>query len=162
MINPYIICNIIVSISFLILLIFNYTFENKIIKNIFVGYSVIFLILILFFDENYIYELFKFLVTYLWYPNYLLFVMTVVITLIILIYTLIKKYLKKNNTIINYILVTISFICYNMFNILNINSDINSELYSVIPLTIMRVTTISFAIWIIITVILKVWRKYEK
>ncbi|MBR3660748.1 MAG: hypothetical protein IKN63_02470 [Bacilli bacterium] len=162
MLNPYIISNIIVSVVFLILLIFNYTFENKMIKNIFLIYSCIYLILILFFDHNFIYELFKTMITYIWYPNYLLFVMTTLITLIILIYTLVKKYMKKINMIINYILVIITFVCYNMFNTLDIDPLIASELYTTLPLVIMRVANISFVVWIIITVGLKIRRKYEK
>ena len=162
MLNPYIISNIIVSIVFLILLIFNYTFENKIIKNIFLIYSCVYLILILFFDHNFIYEFFRAVITYLWYPNYLIFVMTTLITLGILIYTLVKKYMKKINTIINYILVIITFICYNMFNTLDIDPLIASELYDTIPLVIMRVASISFIVWLIVTIGLKMRRKYEK
>ena len=161
MINPYIICNIIISIVFLILLIFNYTFENKIIKTIFTIYSTIFLILILFFDNEFIYQFLKSIITYIWYPNYLIFVVTVIITLIIFIYTINKKYMKKSNTIINYILAIITFICYNMFNTLGINTSLYSELYKTVPLTIMRVTTISFIIWLIVTFVLKIRRSHE-
>ena len=155
MLNPYIICNIIVSIAFLILLIFNYTFENKTIKNIFIIYAILFLILILFFDHDFIYQ-------YLWYPNYVIFVMTTIIALIILVYTLLKKYMKKVNTIINYFLVIITFICYNMFNTLDIDPLVTSELYQVTPLVIMRVATISFMVWVIVTLVLNIRRKYEK
>ena len=162
MFNPYILCNIIVSIVFLILLIFNYTFENKIIKNIFTIYSVIFIILILFFDNTFVYEFFKALITYIWYPNYLIFVITSLTTLIILIYTLNKKYLKKSNVIINYLLSIIAFICYNTFNTLGIDVDVYSEVYTLVPLILMRTVSISFLCWVIITIILKVWRKYEK
>ena len=162
MLNPYIVCNIIVSIVFLILLIFNYSFENKMIKNIFLIQSCVYLILILFFDHNFIYELFKTIITYIWYPNYLLFVLTTLIALIILIYTLIKKYVKKINMIINYILVIITFICYNIFNTLDIDPLIVSELYNTLPLIIMRVANISFMVWVIITIGLKIRRKYEK
>ena len=62
--DPFIISSIILSLTFLFLLIFNNTLKNKLLKVIFLILAFIFLILIFIFDNNYIYELLKNIITY--------------------------------------------------------------------------------------------------
>ena len=151
--DPFIISSIILSLTFLFLLILNNTLKNKLLKVIFLILAFIFLILIFIFDNNYIYELLKNIITYIWYPNYLLFVSTIIFSIILFIYTLLKNitFLEK---IINYIFFCISFSCYITF--LRLNIDLNSYTsYYTKGLVIPRIISITFIIWLFITIILK-------
>ena len=85
--DPFIISSIILSVSFFITLIFNYKLKNNIIKYSFLGYSFIFLLLVFLSDNNFIYQFLKQVITYVWYPSYLLFVITVIINILIFIFT---------------------------------------------------------------------------
>ena len=164
--NPFIISSIILSIAYIVILIINIKLNNKKINNLFLVYSIVYLLLILLFDHNFIYQFFKELISYIWFPNYLSYVITNIIIIIIFIFTLIKK--KKNNynfkfnRIISYILFVISFVCYNIYQSLGIDSSIYSEYYSNNSMILVRITSISFIIWLICTIILKIRGKYEK
>ena len=74
--DPFMISSIILALAFFFILLYNNTLKNKIVNIMFLSLSLIYLILIIIFDNNYIYELLKALITYIWYPNYLLFVTT--------------------------------------------------------------------------------------
>lgn len=154
------IISILLSLSFILILLINNQ-KNKLIKHSFIFLSLIFLILILIYDNNYIYELLKSIITYIWYPNYLIFTTVILISIIIFIYNLLK-----NNKIIykitSYILFGISFSCYMTFLGFSIDPLISSSLYSTKSLIIMRIETITFLIWIIVNCFFKIRGRYEK
>jgi len=118
--DPFTISSIIIAISFVFILIFNQKIKSKVIKFSFLTTCLIYLILILIFDNNFIYELLKSSITYIWYPNYLLLVLTILISILIFIYTILKENLSLKNKIINYILFSIMFSLYIIFKRLNI------------------------------------------
>lgn len=164
MFDPFIISSIILAICFVFILISNHILESKIIKYAFLILSLIFLTLILIFDNNYIYSLLKSIITYLYYPNYLLFVTTILISIIILIYTLIKKKIMFKQKVINYLFFGLCFSLYIIFLRLDININLYSNLYKSPSIIITRITTISFLIWLITTIIFKLIKRsyYEK
>ena len=67
--DPFMISSIILALAFFFILLYNNTLKNKIVNIMFLSLSLIYLILIIIFDNNYIYELLKALITYIWYPN---------------------------------------------------------------------------------------------
>ena len=160
--DPFIISSIILAIAFLTILLFNFKLKSKVIKYSFLIYFSLFLLLIILYDNNFVYEFLKQMITYLWYPNYLLFVITVICDIIIIIYTLFKEKLNNVSKIINYINLLIAFACYIIFLRLNIDPNIYSEYYKSTPLMLVRITTISFLISLIINIIIKIRGKYEQ
>lgn len=150
--DPFIISSIILALTFMFLLIYNDTLKNKIIKIIFLILSFIYLTLIIIFDNKYIYDFLKFLITYIWYPPYLLFVTTILFSIINFIYTMFKK-LSSKRKIINYLLFCLNFSCYITFLRLNIDLNSYTSYYANNSLTILRITSISLLVWLILTII---------
>lgn len=161
--DPFIISSIILAFTFMFLLIYNNILKNKIIKIIFLILSFIYLTLIIIFDNKYIYEVIKFLITYIWYPPYILFVTTILFSIINFIYTLLNK-LNNKQKIINYFLFCLNFSCYITFLRLNIDLNSYTSYYANNSLTILRITSISFLVWFILTIIITIIdrRKDEK
>ena len=156
--DPFIISSIILSLTFLFLLIFNNFYKKKALKILFFSLSIIYLTVIFFFDYKFIYELLKVFITYIWYPNYLLFVLNVILSIIILIYTLFKEknYLIK---IINYCIFSLNTACYIIFQRLNINLDSYVSLYSDNSITILRISSFSIVIWLVLAIIFRLLKR---
>lgn len=154
--------SIIIGLFLFLILITNLKMKNKVIKILFLLFSILFSIIILIIDNKFILELLKFLIQNVWYPNYLVFVSIVLISIIILIYTLLSKKISLKEKIKNYTLITINYSLYIIFN--NSNIDINSytSLYSSKSLLILRIATISFLIWVIITLVFKFLNKLKR
>ena len=160
--DPLIIISIIMSICLLTILMYNTKLQNNIIKYSFVFLGFMFSILIIVLDNKFIYQFLKAIITYLWYPNYLIFVIVILINIISLIFSFFNK--KKNiiNKIINYILFIISFACYIIFYNYDIDVNLASSLYQVKSLILMRIVTISSIIGIIVKLFIMMRGKNEK
>ena len=160
--NPFIISSIILSIAFLIILLTNFKVKSKIIKYAFIIYSFIFLFLIILYDNNFIYDFLKQIITYIWYPSYLLFVVTIICNICITIYTLYKEKINMISKVINYINFIVSLLCYNIFLVLKIDPSLYSEYYQTNSLLLVRITTISFLGGLIFNIIIKIIANNKK
>ena len=157
--DPFIISSLILAISFFFILLCNLKLKSKIISISFLVLSLVYLILIVLFDNNYIYQVLKALITYLWYPNYLILVTVVLLSIFNFIYTVIKKKQNKIIKIVVYLEFCLTFVCYLTFLRLGINENSYVSLYSTNSLILMRIVTISFIVSIIgITIIKRVNR----
>ena len=153
--DPFMISSIILSLAFFFILLYNNTLKNKIVNIMFLSLSLIYLILIIIFDNNYIYELLKALITYIWYPNYLLFVTTILFSIFIFIFTLLKK-INLKQKILNYSLFCLNFSYYIIFLRLNIDLKSYTSYYSSNSLLVLRISSITVIIWIILSLILHI------
>ena len=162
MLNYLMICSIIMAICLLIILLTNLIYKKKSIKNIFLVFCLIFLILILTLDTNFVYEFLKSIITYLWYPNYLIFVIIILTSIIILGLSLFKKENLLLKNILNYLLFTICFACYLIFLSLDIDTSLYSSLYQTNSLIVMRIVTISFVIWLLLSIYIRMRGSNEK
>ena len=153
--DPFMISSIILALTFLFLLIYNHTLKNKIINLIFLILSLIYLILIIIFDNNYIYELLKSLITYIWYPNYLLFVSTILVSIFTFVYTLLNN-VSYERKIMNYLLFCVNFSCYIIFLRLDIDLNSYTSFYSTNSLLVLRISSMTMIIWLILTLIFKI------
>ena len=153
--DPFMISSIILALAFFFILLYNNTLKNKIVNIMFLSLSLIYLILIIIFDNNYIYELLKALITYIWYPNYLLFVTTVLFSIFIFIFTLLKK-INLKQKILNYLLFCLNFSYYIIFLRLNIDLKSYTSYYSSNSLLVLRISSITVIIWIILSLILHI------
>ena len=160
--DPFVISSIILAFSFFFILICNLKLKNKWIRITFLILSIAYLVSIFVFDNNFITDLLTSLITYIWYPNYLIFVTIVIISIIILLITLFKKKMKLKYKIINYLLFCFMFAIYIIYLRQGIDTSLYSELYSKISLIILRTASIFFLGWLIITIIFKIGDKYEK
>lgn len=153
--DPFMISSIILALAFFFILLYNNTLKNKIVNIMFLSLSLIYLILIIIFDNNYIYELLKALITYIWYPNYLLFVTTILFSIFIFIFTLLKK-INLKQKILNYSLFCLNFSYYIIFLRLKIDLKSYTSYYSSNSLLVLRISSITVIIWIILSLILHI------
>ena len=153
--DPFMISSIILALAFFFILLYNNTLKNKIVNIMFLSLSLIYLILIIIFDNNYIYELLKALITYIWYPNYLLFVTTILFSIFIFIFTLLKK-INLKQKILNYLLFCLNFSYYIIFLRLNIDLKSYTSYYSSNSLLVLRISSITMIVWFILTFIFKI------
>ena len=153
--DPFMISSIIFALAFFFILLYNNTLKNKIVNIMFLSLSLIYLILIIIFDNNYIYELLKALITYIWYPNYLLFVTTILFSIFIFIFTLLKK-INLKQKILNYSLFCLNFSYYIIFLRLNIDLKSYTSFYSSNSLLVLRISSITMIVWFILTFIFKI------
>lgn len=167
--NPKIICNIVLSIALIIILIVNNKLKNKTLKILFLLFSLIYLVLIILTDNNFVYDFLKAVISYIWYPSYLLFIITVIFSIVIFIISFLKRnnitfkgksYILKKYS--NYCLFIICFLCYNIFQTLEIDSSLYTSLYSGSGIILMRIVNISFILWLIFNIILKYRGRNEK
>lgn len=150
---------IIISISFLIILLMNLNIKSKLINILFLLYVIIFIILILFLDYSFVLNFLTSLITYIYYPNYLCFVISILFSSFIFIYTLIKKNIDKKIKVLNYIFFLIQFSSYIIYQRLDIDLNTLSSIYSLKSLVMIRIVTISSLIFIILSLIFKVLTK---
>lgn len=153
--DPFIVSSIILAISFIFILICNHKLKSKVLKFSFLILSLIFLILIIVFDNIYIYEILRKFFRFIWYPNYFIFTTIVLFSVINLIYTILNNKKNFKNKIINYLLFGISFSSYIIFTRLDIDVNSYTSLYSNKSLTILRILSITFLCWLILTIIFK-------
>lgn len=153
--NVMIITSIIMAMAFWLILFINTKRQNKIVHVAFQIFIFLFLMLLIIFDNNYVLELLKSSITYFTYPSYLLYISTVIITNVIMLYTFVKRDLDIKNKILNYTLFVIIFIAYISFNSLGIDSSLYNSLYTSYSLIFLRLTTITFSLWFVITIGIK-------
>ena len=117
--------------------------------------------MIILLDSNFIYEFLKAIITYLWYPNYLIFVILIITSIIIQVLNNLKKDNNKLKNILSNLLFSICFSCYIIFLNLDIDPTLYSSLYQTNSLILMRIVSISFIIYFIFILILKMRGKNE-
>ncbi len=157
-----VIISIILSISFIIILLYNNRLKNKLLNIIFMLLAISFMISILVLDNSYVYDLLRSFITYFWYPNYLIFVTTILISVIIFLITLLKKKVKLKNKIKNYLLFAISFSVYIIYLRQEIDTTLYQALYSNNSLILMRIETITFTVWVLATIIFRILDRGKK
>ena len=150
---------LIITIIFSFILIFNEYKNIKAIKYSFLIYSIMFLLLIFIFDSNFIYIFFKSIISITVYPNYLTFIIIVLISIFVFILSLLQKNKSKIFKISSYILFSVSFLCYNMLNSLNIDFNLYQDYYEGLGVVIARVEVYTFIVWILINVIMLIIKR---
>ena len=160
--SPFIYSSILLAICFFILLLFNYKLKKKSINYLFLIFSLVYLIIIILLDDEFVYQFLRSVSTYIWYPNYLIFVIVILFSIIILMITILNNQKNRLLSIISYLLFSICLSCYIIFISLDIDPTLYSSIYQENSLILMRTVTISLLIWILIQIYVKVRGKNEK
>ena len=160
--DPFVTSSIILALCFFFVLVCNQRLKSKWIKIVFLILSICYLTLILVFDTNFVYDLLRSLITYVWYPNYLIFVTIIILSIIILLITLFNKKMKLKYRLSNYFIFSLLFALYIIYQRQGIDTSLYNELYSNTSLILLRIGTISFAVWFILTLLFKIGDKHEK
>lgn len=160
--SPFIYSSILLAICFFILLLFNYKLKKKSINYLFLIFSLVYLIIIILLDDEFVYQFLRSVITYIWYPNYLIFVIVILFSIIILMITILNNQKNRLLSIISYLLFSICLSCYIIFISLDIDPTLYSSIYQENSLILMRTVTISLLIWILIQIYVKVRGKNEK
>ena len=145
---------------FLIILVTNLNKKNKIIKGIFAVLIIIFLGILLRSNETVLDSVLALIVRYIYFPSFSTFMLIVLGSLIILLYSVYNDKLTNKQRIINYVFASWIIIDYIIFILLKLDVTSYNELYTGTSLTCLRFVTRGFLIWIVVLIISKVWYHY--
>ena len=145
---------VIYSILALILII-NLKEKNIFIKNASVMLFSLLGITFLIYNQGIINEGLKFFIRYIYFPSFNSFVLTIFLTICILVFTLFSEKVSNKFKIINYVFSSLLFIVYIVFMTLKIDVSLYNSLYSYASVSLLRISTRGFSIWIGILLIVK-------
>jgi len=145
---------VIYSILVLILII-NLKEKNSFIKNAFILLFFLLAVTFLIYNQGIINDGLSFFIRYIYFPTSNSFVLTIFLTICILLYSLFNDKLANKIKIINYVFSSFLFVIYIVFMTLNIDMSLYNSLYSNPSLFLLRISTRSFVIWIVILSIIK-------
>ena len=95
-----------------------------------------------------------------YFPSFSTFMLIVLGSLIILLYSVNNDKLPNNMRIVNYVFASWIIIDYIIFILLKLDVTSYIELYSGTSLTCLRFVTRGFTLWIAVLIIMKVYYRY--
>lgn len=152
--------SLIFYLVFLMLLVTNLNKKNKIVKRIFAVLIIIFLGILLRSNESVLDSVLAIIVRYIYFPSFSTFMLIVLGSLIILLYSVNNDKLPNNMRIVNYVFASWIIIDYIIFILLKLDVTSYIELYSGTSLTCLRFVTRGFTLWIAVLIIMKVYYRY--
>ncbi len=152
--------SLIFYLVFLMLLVTNLNKKNKIVKGIFAILIIIFLGILMRSNESVLDSVLAIIVRYIYFPSFSTFMLIVLGSLVILLYSVYNDKLPNRVRIVNYVFASWIIIDYIIFILLKLDVTSYIELYSGTSLTCLRFVTRGFTIWIATLIIMKVCYHY--
>ena len=146
----------------LFILVFNMHKKNNIIKYGSIILFVILLIVLIFSNESIVNTLLTSLVSYIYFPSFTSYVITMVLTLGVLVYSIFNENLCDKVRIINYVFSSLMIVSYVIFLLLEVDVLSYNMLYDGESLLCIRYTTRTFTLWVIIISVIKYFQYFLK
>ena len=151
---------ILVCLLILSLAILNVYRPKKWIKYSLVGVIIGIIISIMIVDVTIIDAIIYKVIEYLYFPPYEEYVLTIVLTVLILIFNILNSKIKNKYRIINISFATLILIYYVLFLQLGVDVLSCKQLYSGFSLIYLRFVTITATIWLVLYLIYKYYSSF--
>jgi hypothetical protein len=145
---------------FLILLVINLNRKNRIVKGIFAILIIVFLGILLHSNESVLDSVLALIVRYIYFPSFATFMLIVLGSLVILLYSVFNDKLPNKMRIINYVFASWIIIDYIIFILLKLDVTSYIDLYTDTSLICLRLVTRGFLLWILTIINMKVYYSY--
>lgn len=146
----------------LFILVVNMHKKNKVIKYGFIILFITLVIILMLSNEVIINTLLRSMINYLYFPSFTSYIVTVTLSLCILVYSIFNEKLPDKIRIINYVFASLMIVSYVIFLMLEVDITSYNALYNVGSLFCLRYVTRTFALWVIILLIIKYFRFFLK
>ena len=145
---------------FLMILVTNLNKNNKIVKGIFAVLIIIFLAILMRSNETVLDSVLALVVRYIYFPSFATFMIIVLGSLVILLYSVYTDKIPKKMRMINFVFASWIIIDYIIFILLKLDVTSFIELYSGTSLICLRFVTRGFLVWVVTLSIMKVYYHY--
>lgn len=146
----------------LIILVLNMEDRSKIIKNSFLLFMVSLVIALFFVNELIMDYIISVIIRYFYFPSFTSIIVTLLLTMVIFIYSIFNDEMKDKTRIINYIFASYIFIYYIVFMFLDIDINSFNALYDGDSLLCLRYISRTFILWIVVNVFIKYFYYFLK
>ena len=140
---------------FLMLLVVNLNKKNRIVKGIFAVLIIAFLGILMRSNETVLDSVLAIIVRYIYFPSFSTFMLIVLGSLIILLYSVYSDKMPNKMRMVNYVFASWIIIDYIIFILLKLDVTSYIELYSGTSLTCLRFVSRGFLLWVVTLVIMK-------
>jgi len=154
------IISFIIYLILLFILVVNMHRKNKIIKYGFLILFIISIIILVITNDMIVDTFLKLFITYVYYPSFSSYMITLFLTLCILVYSIFNDHINEKIRIVNYVFASLMIISYIIFMLLDIDVNMYSSLYLNSSLICLRYVTRTFIIWLLVLCANKYYRYF--
>ena len=160
--NVMIALSIMVYFILLLILVLNITDKSKIIKYSFVIFMISFIVLIFLVNEIIMDYIMSVIIRYWYYPTFSSILATVMISIFVFMFNILREDKEDKERIINYIFASLILIAFIVFTIQNVDINSYNALYSDNSLLYLKYISRCFVLWMIVTIIIKYFKFFVK
>ena len=146
----------------LIILVLNMEDKSKIIKNSFLVFMVSLVVALFFVNELIMDYIITAIIRYFYFPSFTSIIVTLLLTMVVLIYSIFDDEVKDKTRIINYVFACYIFVSYVIFMFLEVDVNSYNALYEGNSLLCLRYISRTFMLWIVVTVLSKYFYYFLK
>lgn len=157
-----IIISLAVYFVLLVILVLNIEDKSKIIKNSFLIFMVSLVVALFFVNELIMDYIVSAIIRFFYFPSFASIIVTLLLTMIVLIYSIFDDEMKDKTRIINYIFASYIFVSYVVFMLLEIDVNSYTALYEGDSLLCLRYISRTFILWIVVNVLTKYFYYFLK
>lgn len=160
--NVLIALSIMVYFVLVIILVLNITDKSKIIKYSFVIFMLSFIVLIFLVNDIIMDYIMSVVIRYWYFPTFSSIIATVMISICIFLFNILREDKSDKERIINYIFASLILIAYVIFTIQNIDINSYNALYSEKSLLCLKYISRCFTTWMVVIVVIKYFKFFTK
>ncbi len=144
----------------LIILVLNMEDRSKIIKNSFLLFIIALFTALFFVNELVMDYIISVIIRYVYFPSFTAIIVTLLLTMIIFIYSIFEDGLSDKTRIANYVFASFIFISYIIFMLLDVDINSYNALYEGDSLICLRYITRTFILWLAANIIIKYYHYF--
>ena len=146
----------------LIILVLNMEDKSKVIKNSFLLFIISLVVALFFVNELIMDYIISVIIKFLYFPSFTSIIVTLLLTMIIFIYSIFDDEMKEKTRIINYIFASYIFVSYVIFMLLEVDVNSYNALYDGDSLLCLRYISRTFILWMVVIVLTKYFYYFLK